>query len=112
MDKDWQTEEWHTAWHGPLKASPLMIMYRDLYPRLDKLTAEGYITTEDVLELLRRTTMVGLFPRPHKINMHTFIPMEETKQWLSLLTLSLVLAQQQKLVAVNSVKLFEVINVA
>jgi hypothetical protein len=109
-EEPWQTEEWANTWLPMLKASPLMIMYRDLYPRIDKLSATGLITTEELLWLLQRTTMVGLFPRPHKITLHTFIPMEETKQWFTMLTWSLVLAQQQQLVAVSAVRLFETLE--
>jgi hypothetical protein len=66
------SEQWVKTWKPFLPLQTVKALLHILTPEVEKLCAKELATEDDVLDYLRKTTLVGLLPVPHTIIIRTF----------------------------------------
>lgn len=74
------TVDWLNTFKSTIPLQLITLMQEQLYPRIDK-SFEASVTEDEVLELIKRSTMVGIFPTPHSLYIRKFNMSAETKAW-------------------------------
>ncbi|KAL0479284.1 HID1 domain-containing protein [Acrasis kona] len=64
--------EWVKTWKPFLPLQVVKALFDVLTPEVEKLCSREMATSEDVLDYLRKSTLVGLLPVPHTIIIRTF----------------------------------------
>jgi hypothetical protein len=66
------SDQWVKTWKSYMPLTTVKALLTILTPEVEKLCAKELATEDDVLDYLRRTTLVGLLPVPHTIIIRTF----------------------------------------
>lgn len=95
----WQpTEKWFTDWKSRIPLHTLLRLISCLLPMVEtECQEQGLINQNEVLEYLKRTTMVGLLPVPHAIIIRNYHPNAYTGLWFTTYTWSVIVSRTHKL---------------
>lgn len=78
------TDEWIESWKPNLPLKTINTLIKIMVPEVEKLCSVSEVATEeDVLVYLKKTTLVGLLPVPHKIVIRTFQTNQQIDNFLS-----------------------------
>lgn len=78
------TEDWFNNFKINLPIGLILGMYNDLLPRIDRIVKKNsQISEAEIIEYLRKITMVGVFPVPHILYLRKFHSTQQTNHWLT-----------------------------
>ncbi|CAG9329779.1 unnamed protein product [Blepharisma stoltei] len=91
------SEEWFTNFKNNLPIGLLIALYTDLLPRIEKLCSKNsQIIETEIIDFLKKTTMVGIFPVPHILYLRKFHSTRQTINWLSSLIWGTIYSRNSK----------------
>ena len=74
-------------WKSELPLEPIYRLLEFFVPKIDKLFKEyPKLDEQGVLNLIRKTTLVGVLPKPHSLLVRRYIPNMYTAQWFTTYT--------------------------
>jgi len=107
------TAEWKREMKSKLALQIVLRLIQVLQPQVDQVcTQSGFTDEGQVLEYLKKTTMVGLLPVPHPILIRKYQSNPRTDQWFSSYMWGVVYLRNQEppLFYGSQVKLFTIIS--
>lgn len=100
------TVDWLNNFKSTVPLQLITLLQEQFYPRIDKFL-ESSVTDEEVLELIKKSTMVGIFPTPHPLYIRKFNMSTETKAWFTSFIWGLIFMQSHlPLYDPSKIKLF------
>ncbi|GMH60440.1 hypothetical protein TrRE_jg8536, partial [Triparma retinervis] len=98
--------------HSRLPLDTVTRLLQSVLPLIDAMVSarDGVVDEEDILDLLRNTTLVGLLPVPHPIVIRQYRQNDWTGTWLTAYLWGVIFLRNQKLPIFDgdSIKLFQV----
>lgn len=76
------------------------------------LFCRSLTSTEELLKVIKSTTLVGVLPAPHPIVVNKYIPNSTTTSWFSTFLWGIVYLRNVPLFARDSVQLFPVYDIS
>ena len=92
-------QDWVSALKEKLPLETTDRLLKSILPLIDDMikSRDGVVDEEDILELLRNTTVVGLLPVPHPIVIRQYQPNEWTDKWFTSYLWGVIFLRNQKL---------------
>ncbi len=104
---------WVKSWHRKLPLDTILRLLDFFLPIFKKKAAAGQLTsTEDLLVVIRRTTLVGVLPAPHPIVVNQYLPNATTTAWFSTFLWGVVYLRNPTLFTREHIRLFPVYEVS
>mmetsp|Transcript_33988 Transcript_33988/g.34636 ORF Transcript_33988/g.34636 Transcript_33988/m.34636 type:complete len:901 (-) Transcript_33988:376-3078(-) len=104
------TIDWLEAVKAEVPLNTIMRLLKHLVPHVEEMASHGSVDEIQVLDYIRRTTMVGLLPVPHPIVIRKYQPNKFTSLWFTAFLWGVVFMHNQEVPLFDgrSVKLFMV----